>query len=169
MGSWNYVASSGSSTTEGASDVSPSHLFHLSPGTCRLVCLCLGFCGCFVCWVGFCSFLVSRVLQVLGDVLIFYPRVLDDRQCFTARSARRKKKSTFPARPFPIIFPISSTSSIQFRDFVLPSGFPRFLVLSLIPCGLWSFSLTGGTKGGGFFYWNNIHNPRPCSYVRTTL
>ena len=39
MGSWNYVASSGGSTTEGASDVSPSHLFHLSPGTCRLLCL----------------------------------------------------------------------------------------------------------------------------------
>ena len=26
------------------------------------------------------------------DVLIFYPQVLDDRQCFIARSARRQKK-----------------------------------------------------------------------------
>ena len=51
QGSWNYVASSGSSTTEGASDVSLSHLFHLSPSTCRLFCL-----GSFVVlvWVGFC-------------------------------------------------------------------------------------------------------------------
>ena len=89
MSSWNYVASSGSSTTDSASDVSPSHLFHLSPGACRLFCLCLGFSG--VGWVGFCSFLVSLVLQVLGDVLIFHLRVLDDRQCFTARSAGRKK------------------------------------------------------------------------------
>ena len=38
MGSWNYVTSSGSSTTEGASDVSLSHLFHLPPGTCRVFC-----------------------------------------------------------------------------------------------------------------------------------
>ena len=94
MGSWNYVASSGSSTTESASDVSPSHLFHLSSGTCRLFGLCLGVCSWFACWVGFCSLFVSRVLQVLGDVLIFYPRVLDDRQCFTARSARRKQKKS---------------------------------------------------------------------------
>ena len=30
------MASSGSSTTESASDVSLSHLFHLSPSTCRV-------------------------------------------------------------------------------------------------------------------------------------
>ena len=54
-----------------------------------------GSCCCFVCWVGFCSCLVSRVLQVLGDVLISYPRVLDDRQCFTVRSARRKKNPCY--------------------------------------------------------------------------
>ena len=38
MGSWNHVASSGSSTTEGASDVSLFHLFHLS--------LALAVCSC---------------------------------------------------------------------------------------------------------------------------
>ena len=47
-----YVASSESSTTESASDVSPSHLFHPSPSTCRWFSLCdvfvssLVFCGC---------------------------------------------------------------------------------------------------------------------------
>ena len=60
-----------------------------------------GFCGCFSCWVGFCLVLVSLVLHVLGDVLIFYPRVLDDRQCFTARSARCKKKKMLNSRMKP--------------------------------------------------------------------
>ena len=66
MDSWNYVASSGSSTTESASDVSPSHLFHPSPGTCRLFGVCLGVCGWFVGWVGFCSFLLLVFCKCLG-------------------------------------------------------------------------------------------------------
>ena len=44
LGQLNYVASCRSSTTEGASDVSLSHLFHLPSSTCRVCCLC-------VCWV----------------------------------------------------------------------------------------------------------------------
>ena len=60
MGRWNYVASSGRLTTESASDVSPSHLFHLSPSTYRL--FCLWFCfswlffvlGWFFCLFGSC-------------------------------------------------------------------------------------------------------------------
>ena len=63
------MASSGSSTTEGASDVSLSHLFHLSPSTCRL--FLFVFCCCVVFRVGFLSGVFLRVLQVLGDVLIF--------------------------------------------------------------------------------------------------
>ena len=85
MGSWNFVTSSESSTTEGASDFSLSHLsWHLP----------LVFCCVFVvvCWVGFCSVFFLRVLQVLGAVLIFTREFLDDRQCFIARSAMRKKK-----------------------------------------------------------------------------
>ena len=35
---------------------------------------------------------VFLVLCKCLDVLIFYPRVPDDQQCFIARSARRKKK-----------------------------------------------------------------------------
>ena len=51
-GQLNYVASCWSSTTEGASDVSPSHLFHFAYCTCRsfvvLGCFCaLVFCVCF--------------------------------------------------------------------------------------------------------------------------
>ena len=92
-GSWNYVASSGSSTTEGASDVSLSHLFHLSPSTCRL--FLFVFCCCVVWWVGFLSCVFLRVLQSAGGCFDLYPRVLDDRQCFIARSAMRKKKRLF--------------------------------------------------------------------------
>ena len=66
MDSWNYVASSGSSTTERASDVSPSHLFHPSPGTCRL----FGFVWVLVfgLWVGlvFGSFLLLVFCKCLG-------------------------------------------------------------------------------------------------------
>ena len=40
LGLLNYVASCRSSTTEGGSDVSLSHLFHLASSTCRVfVCL----------------------------------------------------------------------------------------------------------------------------------
>ena len=39
LGQLNYVASCRSSTTEGASDVSLSHLFHLPSSTCRVFCL----------------------------------------------------------------------------------------------------------------------------------
>ena len=59
------MASFGSSTTEGASDVSLSHLFHLPSSTCRVSSVVV---FCFLLLVG--SFLfvlfVSRVLQVLG-------------------------------------------------------------------------------------------------------
>ena len=64
LGQLNYVASCRSSTTEGASDVSLSHLFHLASSTCRVfvfVCvLCFGWCVFFV------LLFASRVLQVLG-------------------------------------------------------------------------------------------------------
>ena len=60
LGQLNYAASFWSSTTESASDVSLSHLFHLPSSTCRVS---------FV-WLLVGSFLfvlfVSRVLQVLG-------------------------------------------------------------------------------------------------------
>ena len=36
LGQLNYVASCRSSTTESASDVSPSHHFHLASGTCHI-------------------------------------------------------------------------------------------------------------------------------------
>ena len=60
LGQLNYVASCRSSTTEGASDVSLSHLFHLSSSTCRVfVCLCVVFwvvcvfaVVCFSCFAG---------------------------------------------------------------------------------------------------------------------
>ena len=54
LGQLNYVASCRSSTTESASDVSPSHLFHLAYCTCRffvgLWVLGVG-CVCFFCLV----------------------------------------------------------------------------------------------------------------------
>ena len=91
MGSWNFVASSGSSTTEGASNVSPSHLFHSPPSTCRWFSLC----GCLVWGLVFCGCLfpscVCLVLQVQEILISHFSQVLDDRQCFTARSARQKK------------------------------------------------------------------------------
>ena len=92
VGSWNYVASSGSSTAEGASDVSPSHLFHPFPGTCRWLSLC----GCLV-WglvcFAFCfPPFVCFVLQVQRIPISHFSQVLDDRQCFIARLARQKKK-----------------------------------------------------------------------------
>ena len=93
QGSWNYVASSGSSTTEGASDVSLSHLFHLSPSTCRL--FCLGFVCVGLVWVLFCVFVWC--FAGVGGFFDLYPRVLDDRQCFIARSAMRKKKQLHSA------------------------------------------------------------------------
>ena len=77
------MASCWSSTYEGASDVS---LFHtrltFPPCTCLLLWLLLVFLFvlCF-----------SVICKCLGGVLFIPPRVLDDRQCFTARSARRKK------------------------------------------------------------------------------
>ena len=90
LGSWNYVASFGSSTYECASDVSLFHLFHHPPShlpvafSLWLWLFALGFVVCF-CFLGFAS---ARVF-----LLVFSSRVLDDRQCFTARSARHKKKS----------------------------------------------------------------------------
>ena len=63
LGQLNYVASCRSSNTEGASDVSLSHLFHLASSTCRvLVCLC---CVLLVVCV-FVLLFASCVLQVLG-------------------------------------------------------------------------------------------------------
>ena len=59
LGQLNYVASCRSSTTEGASDVSLSHLFHLASCTCRafvlFVCCVLVvfvFGVCFLCFAG---------------------------------------------------------------------------------------------------------------------
>ena len=64
MDSWNCVASSGSSTAESASLVSPLS-WHLPFVWCLFGCLWL------VCGLGWFLFLfASRVLQVLGDVLI---------------------------------------------------------------------------------------------------
>ena len=87
----NYVASCGSSTNEGASDVS---LFHacLTPPLHLPVAVCFGFVGLVVC-VCFPGFASARVVLV-----VFSSRVLDDRQCFTARSARHKKKLVLPCR-----------------------------------------------------------------------
>ena len=96
MGSWNYVASSGSSTTEGASDVSLSHLFHLSPGTCRLFLFVFLLLCCVLGWFLFCVF--SSCFASAWSCFDLYPRVLDDRQCFIARSAMRKKKRTARSR-----------------------------------------------------------------------
>ena len=80
--------SCGSSTYEGASDVS---LFHtcltFPPGTCRSVVVLLVFWFLFVVWVFCVCFCVS--LQVLGGC--FDHSSLDSRQCFTARSAKLKK------------------------------------------------------------------------------
>ena len=58
-----------------------SHSFHLPPRTCRWLWLLLVFWLCLVFPV-FC--------KCLGGVLFIPPRVLDDRQCFTARSAKQK-------------------------------------------------------------------------------
>ena len=63
LGQLNYVASCGSSTTEGASDVSLSHLFHLPSSTCRMSFVCCVLVGG---WVVLFVLFVSRVLQVLG-------------------------------------------------------------------------------------------------------
>ena len=64
------VASSGSSTYEGASDVSLSHLFHPLPLHLPVG---LSFCGCFGLGCGLFCFLFPLVLQVQG--------VLDDFFC----------------------------------------------------------------------------------------
>ena len=50
---------------------------------------------CVVVWFGvwFVLLFVSLVLQVQGIPISHFSRVLDDRQCFTARSARHKKKT----------------------------------------------------------------------------
>ena len=59
LGQLNYVASCRSSTTEGASDVSLSHLFHLPSSTCRVfVCLCVVF------WLVFGLFCLCCLLPV---------------------------------------------------------------------------------------------------------
>ena len=61
LGQLNYVASCRSSNTEGASDVSLSHLFHLASSTCRVLVLfvwrvvggvCFCFVVCFLCFAG---------------------------------------------------------------------------------------------------------------------
>ena len=69
FGQLNYVASCRSSTTEGASDVSPSHLFHFAYCTCRSFvvlgggCLCLLFVFflCFACAGGIFLILIADV------------------------------------------------------------------------------------------------------------
>ena len=93
---WNHVASCGSSTTEDASDVSLFHTCLTFPlalaGGCLVVGLCLV--GVFVCFPGFAS---AKVVYFVST-----SRVLDDRQCFTARSARHKKRNNrAPTQPAP--------------------------------------------------------------------
>ena len=66
-GQLNYVASCWSSTTEGASDVSPFHLFHFAYCTCRFFVVLGGF----VC-VGF---------VVFGSVFCMCSRHLFDHSC----------------------------------------------------------------------------------------
>ena len=69
-------------------------MFHLSHPSMHLPVVVVALFCVWVCFgVGFLFVFASLVLQVLGDVLFFQPRVLDDRQCFTARSARRQKKT----------------------------------------------------------------------------
>ena len=81
------LASCGSSTYEGASDVSLFHTRLTFPLALAAGCVCCGFLV-FVCvFPGFAS--------AWGVFLVYTSRVLDDRQCFTARSARRKKKVIF--------------------------------------------------------------------------
>ena len=91
------MASCGSSTYEGASDVSLFHTrFTFPPCTCRSVVwfLVFGFWCLVVCLVCCVCFLFAFVVfcKCWEGVLTIPPRVLDDRQCFTARSARLKKK-----------------------------------------------------------------------------
>ena len=54
-----------------------------------------------VVWFGvwFVLLFVSPFLQVQGIPISHFSRVLDDRQCFTARSARHKKKTLSRALP----------------------------------------------------------------------
>ena len=81
----------GSSTYEGASDVSLSHLFHQPPLHLPVA---FPFVVVVLCLFGFvCCFCFPLVLQVQGIPISHFSRVLDDRQCFTARSARHKKKT----------------------------------------------------------------------------
>ena len=78
------MASCGSSTNEGASDVSLFHTRLTSPLALAGGCFVVGFWFVvFVCFPGFAS---ARVVFLVSS-----SRVLDDRQCFTARSARHKK------------------------------------------------------------------------------
>ena len=62
FGQLNYVASCGSSTTEGASDVSPSHLFHFAYCTCRSFVVLGGGCLCLLFVFGFVFCMCSRHL-----------------------------------------------------------------------------------------------------------
>ena len=108
MGSWNYVASSGSSTTEGASDVSPSHLFQLSPGTWRLCGLCLGVCGWFVCWVGFCSlfscfaickcFFFPSNAALLKTVAVMFLQTLSQKEADNYSSEKKDQSKKAPTK-----------------------------------------------------------------------
>ena len=86
MDTWNYVASCRSSSTEGASDVSPFTCFTLSflHSGVSLFCLCVLLCL-FVC---FGCFVFLECLETYFYIL----QQLDDRPCFIARSATRKKK-----------------------------------------------------------------------------
>ena len=65
------------------------------PCTCRWPPFC---CGCFVLVWFVCCFCFPLVLQVQGIPISLFSRVLDDRQCFTARSARHKKKHSLSSQ-----------------------------------------------------------------------
>ena len=77
FGQLNYVASCRSSTVEGASDVSPSHLFHFAYCTCRsfvvlgCCCACWFFVLvlCFACAAGIFLIIVADVSRLLNRSL----------------------------------------------------------------------------------------------------
>ena len=125
------MASCGSSTYEGASDVSLFHTcFTFPPGTCRSVVLLFVF-G--FCCLGVLCLLLCLFCKCWEGVLTIPRRVLDDRQCFTARSARLKKKS------YPNVLMLSSMSLTSrhariFHPFFIGPSFRliRFFCLNLL-------------------------------------
>ena len=119
------MASCGSSTYEGASDVSLFHTcFTFPPGACRSVVLLFVF-G--FCCLGVLCLLLCLFCKCWEGVLTIPRRVLDDRQCFTARSARLKKK-IIPQRFDALVHEFDLTacshlSSIFHRSFLSANSF----------------------------------------------